>query len=503
MSPSTVNFDKYSFKKYMKNIGRAYRKQAIELISACRDFVQAREQSYQSDIELRSALAAVDNALRCAAEAKGKTSKEADKNFKDATELLGNYEREYRFKGQDSTEYEKQHTTFLKKMEEATSKDKSSSMVLTKMKETLHSITHDESQEPTRIVEFRLCQSLTDGDPIVVHQTLGKSSNIQEILWNFSRYKGKKRLTLKENPHFYEHLPCSPEAYGNTFKANAIQDFQRVEKVYVLTDKVGRVYLETQAQDIRAFGNFWIPSNAIIFKDIHGMLEGERHVERTIDATPKIWYRKEHPSPPLPTPPVNSTSVVTMPVWKQVIRLTVDDRDIGIDIDIYISTRPPELEDDWLPSQLTTPSATADGLLPFPQAQSAPQELQTPAPSQVVRAHTSRAARGPLRLRTSALRSSLAPLAPHELLTPAPPLVLAHTSPTVPRPLQQHAEGEGYAPRQTVVSGTRPGNATRPAPAPSSRPVVVELRQSGCGTQLVPEMFLLGDRADAVRAPGS
>ncbi|KAH9955533.1 hypothetical protein BGW80DRAFT_1450535 [Lactifluus volemus] len=482
MSPSTVNFDKYSFKKYMKNIGRAYRKQAIELISACRDFVQAREQSYQSDIELRT-------------EAKGKTSKEADKNFKDATELLGNYERKYRFKGQDSTEYEKQHTTFLKKMEEATSKDKSSSMVLTKMKETLHSINQPGSSIPSLPIPYH--------GSIVVHQTLGKSSNIQEILWNFSRYKGKKRLTLKENPHFYEHLPCSPEAYGSTFKANAIQDFQRVEKVYVLTDKWA-------AQDIRAFGNFWIPSNAIIFKDIHGMLEGERHVERSIDATPKIWHRKEHPLPQLPTPPVNSTSVVTMPVWKQVIRLTVDDRDIDIDIDIYISTRPPELEDDWIlyppssPPSSPPPQQPPTMLLPFPQAQSAPQELQTPAPSQVVRAHTSRAARGPPRLRTSALRSSLAPLAPHELLTPAPPhVVLAHTSPTVPRPLQQHAEGEGYAPRKTVVSGTKPGNATRPAPAiPSSGPAVVELQQSGRREKWYQGWFLFGDRAAPVRAAG-
>jgi hypothetical protein len=110
------------------------------------------------------------------------------------------------------------------------------------------------------------------------------------------------------------------------------------------------------------------------------MLEGERHVERSIDTTPKIWYRKEHSLPPLPTP-VNSTSVVTIPVWKEVIRLTVDDRYIDIDIDIYISTRPPELEDGWvrsdvchplhpdpgtdfvsakLPSQLTTPSASAE-----------------------------------------------------------------------------------------------------------------------------------------------
>jgi hypothetical protein len=99
---------------------------------------------------------------------------------------LGNYERKYRFKDQNSTEYEKQDKTFLKKMEEATSKDKSSSTILSKLKETIHSIvrlthvalphinidpqTHDESKEPTRVVEFRLCQSPTDEDPIVVHR---------------------------------------------------------------------------------------------------------------------------------------------------------------------------------------------------------------------------------------------------------------------------------------------------------------------------------------------
>jgi hypothetical protein len=131
-------------------------------------------------------LAAVDNALSRAAEAKGKTSKEADKSLKDATVLLGNYERKYRFKDQDPTEYEKQDKTLLKRMEEATSKDKSSSTILSKLKETFHSIvrlthvalplinidpqTHDESQEPTRDVEFLLCQSPTDEHPTVVHR---------------------------------------------------------------------------------------------------------------------------------------------------------------------------------------------------------------------------------------------------------------------------------------------------------------------------------------------
>ena len=57
MSPaSTANtqgqsppFDKISFIKYMKNIGRAYRKQATELVSICRTFVQAQDQAFDPD----------------------------------------------------------------------------------------------------------------------------------------------------------------------------------------------------------------------------------------------------------------------------------------------------------------------------------------------------------------------------------------------------------------------------------------------------------------------
>jgi hypothetical protein len=48
-----TNFDKLSFVKYMKNIGRAYRKQATELVFLCRTFVQAQEQTPGSDVKLR------------------------------------------------------------------------------------------------------------------------------------------------------------------------------------------------------------------------------------------------------------------------------------------------------------------------------------------------------------------------------------------------------------------------------------------------------------------
>jgi len=46
-------FDKISFVRYMKNVGRAYRKQATVLISICRTFVQAGEETPDPDAELR------------------------------------------------------------------------------------------------------------------------------------------------------------------------------------------------------------------------------------------------------------------------------------------------------------------------------------------------------------------------------------------------------------------------------------------------------------------
>jgi hypothetical protein len=49
----TPKFDKLSFIKYMKNIGRAYRKQATELVSICRTFVQAQEHSLDSYAKLK------------------------------------------------------------------------------------------------------------------------------------------------------------------------------------------------------------------------------------------------------------------------------------------------------------------------------------------------------------------------------------------------------------------------------------------------------------------
>ena len=46
-------FDKLAFVKYMKDIGGQYRKQAVELVSISRRFVQAQEQTRSSHDELK------------------------------------------------------------------------------------------------------------------------------------------------------------------------------------------------------------------------------------------------------------------------------------------------------------------------------------------------------------------------------------------------------------------------------------------------------------------
>lgn len=188
-------------------------------------------------------------------------------------------------------------------------------------------------------------------------EVLSQRSTLPEILWNFGRFKDARRLTLKENPHFYKltDLPTSPEAYGDDFKTDPIDNFQHA-KICVLTDKPGRLYLETD-QNSRAFGNVWVPNNAIIFKgsrttflstlppprffshhllDVCGKLEGESIVQASIQGAHNLWYLEEPPlspgspqavSPNRNTPPrtittstTNSTADGPFRDWREPIR---------------------------------------------------------------------------------------------------------------------------------------------------------------------------------------
>jgi hypothetical protein len=141
-------------------------------------------------------------------------------------------------------------------------------------------------EAPTRIVEFLLHDSILDKNPTIVTrergfsrslmvsdpipEVLSQSSNVAEILWNFSRFKDGRRLTLKNSPHFYEKLPTSAEIYGGLFLSDPTDpnEIFHHDKISILTDNsglTGRVFLEAAKKE-RIFGNVWVLDEAIIFK---------------------------------------------------------------------------------------------------------------------------------------------------------------------------------------------------------------------------------------------
>ena len=153
-------------------------------------------------------------------------------------------------------------------------------------------------------------------------EELCKGSRLTEILWNFARYNDGRRLTLSQNPHFYKDLPRNKNAYRDDFQWDPTEDFLGSTGIYVLTDRwPGRVYLESD-QNARAFGNVWAPSKAIVFKgscvtfssflpssfqyfsDVCGKLEGESHVQKSIQAASNLWFLDVPPLSPT-SPPVS------------------------------------------------------------------------------------------------------------------------------------------------------------------------------------------------------
>ncbi|KAI9508729.1 hypothetical protein F5148DRAFT_1283665 [Russula earlei] len=163
-NPPSPNFDRLAFRGCMKNIGRAYRKQALELVSLCRTFVAAQEQSPDSlaDAELGMALNVVDDALRSAAEVKNKDVCRAVNHPKDPMS--------------DGSHVK----TVCDRMTEATTKDKSSLGILNTLKEKLKPAP-DAWSDPTTVVEFLLFESLPHDNPTVVKQELGKGSKLTGI----------------------------------------------------------------------------------------------------------------------------------------------------------------------------------------------------------------------------------------------------------------------------------------------------------------------------------
>ena len=177
-------------------------------------------------------------------------------------------------------------------------------------------------------------------------EVLSEDSNFAEVLWNFSRFRDEKeRLTLKQNPHFYENLPHLSEEYVDSFRCDPIEDF-RHERIYVLTDRPGRIYPDA-GQVPRAFGNVWCSQNTLIFKgssdlfhifsifthfcisaDVFGKLEGEGIVGSFIKEKPNLRYCVERLSSP--TSP-DSMDWKPLQDWREPIRrlLRLPDPDVG------------------------------------------------------------------------------------------------------------------------------------------------------------------------------
>ncbi|KAI0290302.1 hypothetical protein BC826DRAFT_1106538 [Russula brevipes] len=88
-------------------------------------------------------------------------------------------------------------------------------------------------------VDFVIFKTLPDPRPIVVRQVLNRTADLDMVLWNFSRFKDDRRITLQENPHFYLDLPTSVDAYTGEFNAFPVQNIQLTSNatIYVLVDQ--------------------------------------------------------------------------------------------------------------------------------------------------------------------------------------------------------------------------------------------------------------------------
>ena len=105
---------------------------------------------------------------------------------------------------------------------------------------------------------------------IPVSEWLDNSSTLglPFILWYFSTRKLEKRLTLAQNPQFYDVLPTTYGPVYQTSPANIPEDYE--DTIYVLTNNGCRVVLEFVGKNWRSFDNVWrTNNNTLILKGSH------------------------------------------------------------------------------------------------------------------------------------------------------------------------------------------------------------------------------------------
>ncbi|KAH9172534.1 hypothetical protein EDB89DRAFT_888122 [Lactarius sanguifluus] len=152
-----------------------------------------------------------------------------------------------------------------------------------------------DNQGPTMTINFVLLRSplLSSHDPdiVIVRQEFNIRPPLSEVLWNFSRYNDRARVTLEQNPHFYLDFPADESAYTPMFQCRPLHDLGALkhnDTVYVLSDGPGRVFLDIEHKH-RVFGNVWSPNGTLIFRDRFGVLEGEQLV-RGSRVRGNLWY---------------------------------------------------------------------------------------------------------------------------------------------------------------------------------------------------------------------
>ena len=103
-----------------------------------------------------------------------------------------------------------------------------------------------------------------------ITEEIDNSTTTSEIIWRFSRYpeESGRRITARQNPHFYLELSKDVASYGGEFYKNSLKDFGHgLEKggtIYILIDKSCRLFLD--AAKPRIFGNLWRPHQTVILK---------------------------------------------------------------------------------------------------------------------------------------------------------------------------------------------------------------------------------------------
>ena len=298
-------------------------------------------------------------------------------------------------------------------------------------------------------------------------------------------------------------LPASQKSYVGEFRTDPVENFQHA-KICVLTDKPGRVFLETDRDTTRAFGNVWIPNKAIILKgsstcsfpslfltaflDVCGKLEGESIVRKSIRGASNLWYREEpplsppaspnNPSPTMTASPTNSASNGSFQDWREPIRGVICRGMISLETNICIrAVLPPSNSNPSSPSP-TSPT-TSPGFRPTAAARRSP----------VSRSPRTRAPPYPSAL--SVARPQQPPMTAVPLTNQATPPSAASIAPTSSgvsqRRESQRAIPRGEAPKLLKTFGMRgllsPPTVTSPSAAMTglNRPHTTSRELKGCG----------------------